>query len=219
MTAARGTARKPAGHRGPRAASEAGLTLVEVAIVLVVSVALIGALAPSLTPVVQRAETTAATTAMDNIRDQILQMLADLNFKNFTVDGTKTGTQVLRLVSDGDIPPTVSATGSATWQATVDNTSGLTDFLARHLIFNAPRGNAANAYTTTATNYWRGAYLTAPMDPDPWGNRYAVNVEYLGTSANDVVVYSAGPDEEIDTQYTGNPLVAGDDDLIVLVES
>lgn len=201
------------------AADEAGLTLVEVSIILVVTVSLLGVLAPSLTPVIQRAETTAATTAMDNIRDQILQMLADLGYKNFTIDGTKTGTQVRRLVSDGDIPRKVSATGSSTWQATVDNTTGLTDFLERHLIFNQPRGSAANAYTTTATSYWRGAYLTAPLDPDPWGDRYAVNVEYLGVSTNDVVVYSAGPDKEIDTQYTANPLAAGDDDLIVLVES
>ena len=203
-----------------RCGAETGLTLVEVAVVLVVTVSLLGALAPSLTPVIRRAETTAATTAMDNIRDQILQALADMNVKAFTVDGTKTGTQVRRLVSDGDIPRSVSVTGSATWQATVDNATGLTDFLERHLVFNQPRGNPANAYSTVVSGaYWRGAYLTAPIDPDPWGDRYAVNVEYLGNSTNDVDVYSAGPDRQIDTQYTANPLAAGDDDLIVLVES
>lgn len=205
---------------GGRLQDEHGLTLVEVAIVLVVTTALIGALAPSLTPVVQRAEIASATTAMDNIRDQLLQALADMNYKAFTVNGVKNGTVVRRLVSDGDIPREVSATGSSTWQAPVDNSTGLTDFLERHLVFNEPRGNPANAYSTTVSGaYWRGAYLTAPIDPDPWGNRYVVNSEYFGPSSNDVVVFSAGPDEQIDTQYTGNPLVAGDDDLIVLVES
>jgi hypothetical protein len=33
-----------------------------------------------------------------------------------------------------------------------------------------------------------------------------------------VVVHSAGPDEAVDTVHQANPLVAGNDDLIVLVE-
>jgi hypothetical protein len=130
----------------------------------------------------------------------------------------------------------VSATGSALWQGTVDNATGLVDFLERHLVTNNPRGNAANAYAPSVlSGEWRGAYLNAPVDPDPWGNRYAVNVEFLGTGGPppcgvgggrggggnpcyDVVVYSAGPDEQIDTPYAGDPLLAVDDDLIVLVE-
>ena len=65
---------------------------------------------------------------------------------------------------------------------------------------------------------WRGAYLTSPVDPDPWGNRYAVNVEFLTGGTQDVVVMSAGPDEQVDSPYAGDGLTAGDDDLFVLVE-
>jgi hypothetical protein len=196
-----------------------GLTLIEVAIILTSTFAILGALAPTLSSVIRHAETTAATTAMGKIQLQVLQMLTDLNFSNFTIDGTKNGTQVNLLVTDGDTPRQVSATGSALWQPVVDNTGGLTDFLERHLVMNQPRGSALNAYSTTANAYWKGAYLTAPLDPDPWGNRFGVNAQYLGNDNNDVVVYSAGPDEEIDTQFTANPLAAGDDDLIVLVEA
>ena len=57
------------------------------------------------------------------------------------------------------------------------------------------------------------------MDPDPWGNRYAVNVMYLGPNVNDVVVVSAGPDEAVDTPDSGNPLTAVDDDILVLIEA
>lgn len=203
----------------PRARSEQGLTLMEVAIMLTSTVVVLGVLAPTVSGVVRRAETAAAASAMAKMQTQVLQMLTDLNYRNFTIDGTKTGTQVDLLVSDGDTPLQVSVAGSATWQQPVDNTSGLTDFLERHLVMNQPRGDAANAYTTTAASYWKGAYLTAPVDPDPWGNRFGVNVRHLGNSdSNDVVVFSAGPDEEIDTQFTANPLSAGDDDLIVLVE-
>ena len=67
-------------------------------------------------------------------------------------------------------------------------------------------------------NPWRGAYMTAPIDPDPWGNRYAVNVEFLTGGSQDVVAFSSGPDEQIDSAYSQNGLTAGDDDLMVLVE-
>ena len=202
--------------------TERGLSLIEVAILLLVTFAIIGALAPTLMATVRHAEATAATTAMNEIRDQTLAALGDMNYSRFTWDGSNNaGQRVLTLVSDGDTPREVSASGSATWQTVVDNATGLTDFLERHLVTNDPRGNPANAYPTAGANQWRGAYLTAPIDPDPWGNRYAVNTQYLGGGAggtNDVVVYSAGPDETIDSPYTANPLVVGGDDLIVLVE-
>ena len=201
--------------------SERGLTLVEVTIMLIVVFALIGALAPTLMATVRHAETVAATTAMTEIQNQILAVLNDLNQARFTIDGSNNGQRVERLVGDGDIPQELSGAGSATWQAAVNNATGLTDFIERHLVTNDPRGNAVNAYPTAGVNRWRGAYLIAPNDPDPWGNRYAVNSQYLGGGAggsNDVVVYSAGPDEVIDSAYTANPLVAGGDDLVVLVE-
>ena len=68
---------------------------------------------------------------------------------------------------------------------------------------------------------WRGAYISAPVDPDPWGNRYAVNVQWLqGTSTerkNDVIVLSTGPDEQIDTAFEADGITPGDDDIIVVV--
>jgi type II secretory pathway pseudopilin PulG len=213
----------PAGVSSAWIADERGLSLIETAIVMVVAVSIIGALAPSLAAVRRHAEIAAATTQMGRIRDAILQALADLNYPRFTINGTANGTRVQRLVSDGDIPRDRSISGgnAANWQAVVDNATGLTDFLERHLVTNNPRGSVANAYPTAGGNRWKGPYLNPPVDPDPWGNRYAVNTQYLGGGAggaNDVVVYSAGPDEEIDSPYTGDPLNPGDDDLMVLVE-
>jgi hypothetical protein len=207
---------------------ERGVTLMEVAIVLVATIVIIGVLAPTLSAVVRHAETTAATNAMTDIATQINTMigtdLALAGYSYFTINGTALGTQVQMLVSDGDTPVqcTAAAAACTAWQRAVDNTGGLVDFLERHLVTNNPRGSSANDYPDTEVLpdvYWRGAYLTSPIDPDPWGNRYAVNVQYLGLSTNDVDVLSAGPDEEIDTAYTANPLNAGGDDLIVLVQS
>jgi hypothetical protein len=195
-----------------------GITLLEVALMLTATTALVAVLMPTMTATIAHAETTLATTAMTDIQTQVLEMLNDVNFSSFTITGTSGGTDVEILVSDGDIPRDVSGTGSVEWQRPVDNATGLVDFMERHLVTNTPRGNVANDYPTTGGNPWRGAYLTAPVNPDPWGNRYAVNVEFLTGGSEDVVVFSAGPDEQIDSAYAQNGLTAGDDDLIVLVE-
>jgi hypothetical protein len=198
--------------------SSRGITLFEVALMLTATSALAAALMPTLTATIRHAEMATAAAAMTDIQTQSLAMLNEVSFSSFTITGTSGGTHVEILVSDGDIPREVSGTGSVEWQRPVDNASGLVDFLERHLVTNNPRGNVANDYPTAGGNPWRGAYMTSPIDPDPWGNRYAVNVEFLTGGSEDVVVFSSGPDEQIDSAYSQNGLIAGDDDLIVLVE-
>ncbi len=157
---------------------------------------------------------------MAAIAFEIDQALSDLgNFNDgFTVNGAVNGTEVQLLVTDGDTPRELLGSGSNLWQRSVDNTTGVVDFLERHLVTNNPRGDSANDYPTNGGNRWRGAYLTAPIDPDPWGNRYAVNSDYLDSNGNDVVVLSAGRNEVIETAWGANPLAAGGDDLIQLVQ-
>lgn len=204
-----------------RVSSEQGLTLIEVSILIVATLAIVGALAPSIAAVVLRAETVTATTTLSQIDQAIESALGDMGYTYMNSDGVKNnaGSRVNLIVGDGDIPREVSATGSATWQQTVNGTT--VDFLERHLMTNNPGGNIANAYNPPGTAEWRGAYLNGPMDPDPWGNRYMVNVEYLGPDNNDVVVYSAGPDEEIDSAYTALNFttITVDDDLFVINEA
>ena len=156
------------------------------------------------------------------------------------------------LVSDGDIPECRGIPYDI-WCLPVDYAS--VDFMEYHLVTNTPGDAANNAYRTpldlgkgaaadpgdpmfsrdssggfNSRFSWRGPYLTAPIGPDPWGNRYAVNVIYLdplSDSSNadvatngvggwvaDCVVVSAGPDEEIDTDYHEDGLTPGDDDLL-----
>ena len=150
------------------------------------------------------------------------------------------------LVSDGDIPEVEALSGGADWAHPVD--LNIVDFFANHLVMNAPGGNPANAYRTPSdlTNAaadpmfardesggfnsefaWRGPYVTAPILPDPWGNRYAANVMYLEARIDtpnltafangfreDVIVHCAGPDEEVDTDFDVDGLAPGDDDII-----
>ena len=201
--------------RSPKSAfvSEQGLTLFEVTLMLFVTVALVGGLAPTMSAVARHAELVAANTDMQNIRTAILAFLSDTGRTNFDENGdVAAGAAIELLVSDGDIP---EAGLSANWLTTTATSDK--DFLEEHLVSNS--FNGGSFYSTTDASPWRGAYLNAPINPDPWGNRYAVNTQYLGASTNDVVVFSAGPDEKVDTSDTGNPLVAVGDDLIVLVEA
>ena len=182
----------------PRLHAEHGLTLMEVAITLIATFALVGALAPTLAAVVRNAENTAATNAMTVIRDAVLAMV-NTDSLRITTTGSQQGsaTQVELLVSDGDTPGEISVTGSARWQVAVDVAAGLTDFIESHLALNDPISSPLS-YSTGGGQPWRGAYITAPVNPDPWGNRYGVNVQYLGGGVggtNDVVVWSSGRDE------------------------
>jgi hypothetical protein len=191
------------------------MTLLEVTLMLVVTTAIVAALAPALSATISDARSARATTDMQNIRDSILNFLAD-GFTRFTWDGTQVvARRMTLLVGDGDIAEVGLSTD---WTSTT--TPQNVDFLEEHLVLNS--FNGGSAYPTAFAPTWRGAYMNAPIDPDPWGNRYGVNVQWLGGGAggsNDVVVHSSGPDEAVDTAHTGNPLAAGNDDLIVLVEA
>jgi type II secretory pathway pseudopilin PulG len=196
------------------------MSLVETTVVLAVVALLAAVAAPVTARSVDRAKLTRAVDDAKAIRTATLNWLTDMpGYTGFTVDGAIAGTTVEMLVSDGDIPRETSATGAAEWDDVVDNTTGVVDFLERHLVTNTPRGSAANDYPVSGSDIWRGAYLTAPDDPDPWGNRYAVNVKYLKDSprSNDTFVMSAGPDEEIDSAFAVNGATPGDDDIIIVV--
>ena len=65
---------------------------------------------------------------------------------------------------------------------------------------------------------WRGAYLSAPIGPDPWGSAYMVNSAFLSTAADansagegrngtswnrDTFCLSAGPNKLYETYFGG----------------
>ena len=158
------------------------------------------------------------------------------------------------LVSDGDIPELQDdvARDADEWVRKASDSD--VDFLEYHLVTNNPKESTRVAYRTPSdlTNddsddpmfartesggfnsefAWRGPYLTPPIDPDPWGNRYAVNVMFLDPLADtegedaarngfeeDTAVLSAGPDEEVDTVWAQDGLTPGDDDIIYTLSS
>ena len=91
------------------------------------------------------------------------------------------------------------------------------------LVFNTAAGEGFNSLFA-----WRGPYIADRIEADPWGNRYMANVFGLyvpGDVESDgygtaVVCYSAGPDEEIDTDFNQpGGWFTGDDDFTALMTS
>jgi len=209
--------------------SELGVSLIEATIVLAVVAVLSGIAAPTVSRTLATSRITRATTDVAAIRTAIDSFVSGNSFAPFTSNGANTGGEDIEmLVSDGDTPllnTAISALGgnNVAWDdpvtafASYGATAIDVDHLENHLALNfAPSGAA---YATGATG-WRGAYINSPIDPDPWGNRYAVNVAYLRTlTTNDVFVLCAGPDEEVDTQFlfTTGGAFPGDDDIMNII--
>jgi type II secretory pathway pseudopilin PulG len=209
---------------------DAGVTIMEVSIILTVTIIMIGALAPTVSATVSRAKTTRATTDMANIATA-MQAFQNDNGQHFTYDGSGTGVRkVSLLVSDGDMPACSAATtdcdgGTTSWNRLVGYTVAgniVVDFLERHLVTNDPGGNAANDYPVGGGSKWHGAYMNAPIDPDPWGGRYMSNVQQTNLGASNVIVLSAGPNQDTECVFT-NPGYTlpdcGGDDIAVLEEN
>lgn len=142
-----------------------------------------------------------------------------------SVTSVCSGDPVELLVSSGDVAA-LGPEGDSAWVRQVDLEA--VDFLEYFLVSNTPGNDSDNAFPTLAdcgspvgilagVRAWQGAYMNVGGG-DPWGNRYVINTELLvSTSGEDVVVLSAGPDQEIDSSFAMDGFVAGDDDIALLI--
>lgn len=197
-----------------------GFSLLEASIVVMVVSILTAVVAPSASRAIERARLARAVEDMEAIKTAIVNFRTDA-YQGFSTDGTQNGPLMQMLVSDGDTPRTIGVGGDSRWADPVDGDGPgvVTDFIERHLVTNNIFGTGVQ-YSLAGGQRWIGAYLDGPVDSDPWGNRYAVNVGFLRAPANtkmDTVVLSAGPDEEIDSAFEQDGMYPGDDDILVMV--
>ena len=221
-----------------------GWSLIELTIILVCLSILCAILAPVIGRYVRRARMIRCREDVQCLGIAIWGFLNDSGSGCFRRDGSAPPSPenaVALAVSDGDIPELGPAPADARWVAPVDFAG--VDYLEYHLSMNRPGNNPAHHYPTpddltggsgapifarpgsraNGEFSWRGPYMTAPIDPDPWGNRYAVNVLNLCASGGDgtgvdgdCIVLSAGPDEAVDTDFEGTPTETSDDVTYVL---
>lgn len=233
--------------------SERGVSLVEASIVLSVFAILTAMLAPAIGGYVSDAQHAAAKKDIEVIGTAVTRMLSDVGEAWVLRDGNggaattppshAAGNRVDLLVGSGTVPTVAvaRATAGADWDDVVDNAA--VQRLEYYLVQNTPSNLAANAYRTAssmsvatefdpdsgalynAEHAWRGAYLPGPIGPDPWGTRYAVNVEFLARAlgagpsgnVNDVFVLSAGPDRVVDTRFDVDGATPGSSDLLFVL--
>jgi prepilin-type N-terminal cleavage/methylation domain-containing protein len=206
--------------------NQKGFTLLEIIVVL----AVLGALAAMLSPVVFRyiddANRARAAADTRTIAAAIQQMYKDTGRWPFYADGdgatayaSATDAAFLSSLSTcdlagGDDVEDANCMGTATLSATW---VGNGDSIVRHLVTNS--GAAGTTYAVTGPRAWRGPYTEAIPGLDPWGNPYFVNIGGAATGKA-VFVISGGPDGTVETAAdtaAATNLGATDDDVIARV--
>jgi prepilin-type N-terminal cleavage/methylation domain-containing protein len=211
---------------GDRSPVRRGFTLIEITVVLAVIVTLALVLTPSIANFINDSRVTRANNDCNTIAGAIVQFYKDNGFfPQWRVAGNggpgAAGSRLDLLVSAGNIPVIDPAAGVVGGLAFSGWLNGRAETLAGQLISNAP------GYTvkTPASQFgWNGPYVSSVLGPDPWNNRYMVNIGQIEVAPgfsgggppvkNAVWVISAGPNGIIETSFSQavtNAAWGGDD--------
>jgi hypothetical protein len=240
----------------PRLTSARGLSLVEVTIMLLVLATLTGVLAPSIMDFVRDAQWVKAKEDCEAIGVSVVRLTRDVG-SCLKFNGAGSCTKANRadlLYSDG---PDVTA-GDVSGEAAGgfdggSNTAGVLnwhtdsargDSMSHQFVDNgtgpdypAPADLGTDGGPGPGTGFgWRGAYLSPPIGPDPWGHRYLVNSVFLAVArdaevgtgegqrsggwSRDTFCISAGPNGQYETPFGGNAthgVYRRGDDLIFVI--
>jgi hypothetical protein len=219
-------------------ANARGLSLIEVTIMLLVLMLLTGVLAPSIMDYVKDAQWVKVKEDCEAIGISVVRLTRDIG-PCLKLDGTGKCTKWNRvdlLYSDG---PDVTTSELADDATTAFNSAGNIgmplnwstddvrgDSMERQFTTNDPNYPSPadlGTYTAVGPQFglgWRGAYLSPPIGPDPWGHRYLVNSVFLSVATDsncggceggksggwsrDTFCISSGPNGLFQTAFGGN---------------
>ncbi len=234
---------------------ERGLSLVEVTIMLLVLTLLTGVLAPSIFDFVNDAKWVKVKEDCEAIGVSVARLTRDVG-ACLKFNGTQScykQNRVDLLYSDGpDVTPsdltpeayTYWSMGVYSQQLNWDYENSRGDSMEHQFVSNGtgpmyPTPSDLGTYARVGPHFnlgWRGAYLSPPIGPDPWGRRYLVNTAFLavgidapagtgqgqksGGWSNDVFCLSAGPNTLFETAFGGNSnygVYRGGDDFVYII--
>lgn len=190
------------------AESEGGFLIIEAAMVMLFMMALVFTISPSITDFVDDARKVHTRHDLSTIAVSVTRMVDQVwserkRSRSFAVYSL--------LVGPGGVPVRGRAE-AAGWDASPGSRSV-------GLLNDQLQENAAGYTPHTWGNPfgWRGPYVQDPVEPDPWGQRYAVNVGALFRPGLDMIVLSAGPDGRADMPFAQDGGMPTGDDLVALV--
>lgn len=216
-----------------RANAQRGLSLIEVTIMLLVLMLLTSVLAPSIFDFVQDAQWVKVKEDCEVLAISVARLIKDVGARLIDEPGGAYPDEKLDLmVSDGrpaeGAPPPVSGFGDGrvNWWTIDDNPNPIANdgisTCDEQLITNEYQGSQfypeaqGPGFGLAWGQGWRGAYLSPPCGPDPWGYAYQVNVKWLTTTfaygrthgggktrlhCNDVFCISPGKNGIIETRF------------------
>jgi type II secretory pathway pseudopilin PulG len=201
-----------------RVGSSAGMSLVEVTIILMVLATLTAAIAPSMAAYTKDARQVQAKSEAEAIGTGILRLLADTGSRCLRLAGTTdcTGTnRVDLLVTQGSNPRAIDTTQAANitipdseaasygtttfnWLPSA-NAPTQQDLLEDQLTENDnatpyPAASFTGGGGPRMKTGWRGAYLNGIVTTDPWNAKYQVNTMFL-TVATNAIDTAGSPDQ------------------------
>jgi type II secretory pathway pseudopilin PulG len=197
-----------------RLTSQAGLSLVEATIILMVLATLTGVIAPSAADYIEESRNTKAKEDVEAIGIGIARLLRDTGLPCVSLSGASAtcnkADKVEVLVSGPDetlnLPTSdlaafstsanFASAASLNWAGATTSpvAAGSRDIMDPYLVSNTIQTNGLTA-PYTAAGYtggggpraglgWRGAYLNGPIDVDPWGYAYEANTVFAGVATN-----------------------------------
>jgi hypothetical protein len=177
--------------------NERGLSLVEVTIMLMVLMLLTGVLAPSMSDFINDAKWVKVKEDCEAIGLSVARITRDVG-PCLKFAGNQPCTKANRVdLLHGDGPAVVAASLGSTAVPVVNpanllaspmnwNTAGRSDAMENQFVTNSagytvPTGVSVGPLFGLG---WRGAYLSPPIGPDPWGHQYLVNSAFLAVATD-----------------------------------
>lgn len=238
----------PATRMAARLRSAQGLSLIEVTVMLVVLMALVGALVPAVGDSIESARLVRARNDLTQISVGLANFQRDVGpfvFDGSTVRQARTVSSlrvVDLLVSNAPLPDVADAAPIETLApgmfldpSVVTGPAGLLgwvetptrDQMDTHLRMNG-RNYVEADITTGPGRGWNGPYVSKPVGGDPWGHAYLINTGFLRglppragwCTRCAVFAISAGPNGLLETPFQ-QPIANANvlgDDLAVRIQ-
>jgi len=244
-------------HMSSRLRAQRGMSMVEATIILMVLSVLAAALAPSARAYVEDARNVKAKGDVEAIASSIDQLMRDTGMRCLSLNGSScansTSGRVELLVSGSGVGLNEPTVVSAALTIAGSLASGTSLNWAGDTVSEVPdarRDLMDDQFATNAPAYpvptfaagggprpgvgWRGVYLAAPIDVDPWGYVYQASTLFLATASDatdgtgegerrggwtrDVIVLSPGSNGVMQTAFGSAATTAVGDDVMAVVQ-